>query len=343
MLEETERVKRNVRNEIQFGKEKKRKFQWQYSLVAVLFLSIVGALLYVEIEKDNKPPLPAHETMPIEMEPLNALLYKSGCYSQRYFQLQFQTVDEAKLASLKWTINQSAVISLAKHEGIVITEQEIAQKVEKDMVEVQPLEWVIARNELYWKHSGISKQQYYEQLMPYVKKAEIAVEKLAEKYGIDLTTSFNAADPIYQQATEFYTFYESEQIQAFKKAHQITSIEPQPLEPYDAQKHAHLSTNGTFNFAVGVNVQNELQFITPQDVIDYINENELIVIDEAAKAQNYESEEIITLAPLHYPEVKKGLQILASKPGDWQKRSQRILDALEIFERSFDAEYFQPQ
>lgn len=342
MLNETERVKRNVRNEIEFGKVRKRNFQWQYPLVAVLFLSIVGTLLYFEIGSNNEQ-LPAHEMIPIEMEPLNDMLYTSGCYSQRYFQLHFQTVDEAKLASLKWMINQSAVISLAKHEGIIITEQEIAQTVEKEMVEVQPLEWVIARNKLYWQHSGISKQQYYEQLMPYVKKAEIAVEKLAEKYGIDLTTSFGATDPIYQQATEFYTFYEAEQIEAFKKANQITSFDPQSLEPYDAQNHAHLSTKGTFDLAVGVNAQNELQFTTPQEVIDYINDNELYIVQEAAKAQNYVSQEIITLAPLHYPEVKKGLQTLASKPGELQDRAQKILDALEIFERSYDAEYFQPQ
>lgn len=320
MIEETKRVQQNVWNAMREEVKPRRRIRWQYPVIATLFIVLVATLLYTQI-------VPSQNTT-AQVEPLNEGLFELFVYSNQYEQGKFMTIEDAKNINFEQFIERSALISYANYKGINITEDEIEET-------TREIEAAFSRNELskiklahMLQTLNMTEAQHKELLM-ISATANVAKQKLLATYK---TMDGRAYGQLLNDARSYYERMAENTISKFKVAHHMTQTSTNVLQPVGLPETLSFLNN----FQVGMNEVGEYEFIQPDDVQNYIQDEYSDVLYEAAPYKKYPFE----FGPIFYMETKHGLQQLAANSDSiWQHRAQQLLEILNVLENSFRDDY----
>ncbi|MCM3721649.1 hypothetical protein [Solibacillus isronensis] len=324
MLDETKRVQQKALEQYYAHRNGRKKFKWGYPVVIVLFLCMV--VFIFPLQK------PEETTSNLYIEPIDEQFFLLAVYSDQYNQGQFMTKSDAIEHNLFFAIERSALLTYAKYENIKIDKESVLKNAKQSFsyIEGNPLSKL--KHEKMLQALGLSNDEYKDIL---IKNATVnsVIESFIKERGLKGPKG-KYIGQIHKEAREFYYKHAAREIEKFETEQRSKVTEKPPL--------IEVQTPDTFRFAekehlaldLGLNDQQQYEFINVNMTFDYIRETYGSLIYEAAPIKEYP----FHFEPLFYMDYKRNIEQMILQP-KWREEALEVLELLEIFERSYIDDY----
>lgn len=324
MIEETKRVQQKALEQYYAHRNGSKKFKWGYPVVIILFLCMVVFIFPLQKPEETSSNL--------YIEPIDEQLFLFAVYSDQYTQGQFKTKADAIEHNLYFAIERSALLTYAKYKNIEIDKELVTKNVKQSLSYIENNSLAKLEHEKMLQALNLSNDEYKEILL---KNATVnsVIDSFIKERGLKGPKGKHIGQ-IHQEARNFYYKHAAKEIEKFETEQRSKVTEKPPL--------IEVKTPETFRFAkkehialdLGLNDQQQYEFINANITLDYIGGTYGSLIYEAAPFKEYP----FHFEPLFYMDYKRNIEQMTLQP-KWRDEALEVLEILEIFERSYKDDY----
>ena len=324
MHEETKRVQQKALEQYYGHKNGRKKFRWGYPVVIALLLCFV-AMMY-PLQK------PEETASNLYIEPLDEQYFLIAAYTEQYNQGQFKKLADVIENNLYFTIERSALLTYAKHKNIKIDHELIEKNIEQSLSYIENNSLAKHKHEKMLQILNLSNDAYNDFL---IKNATVntIVESYIEVQGLKGPKGKHIAQ-FHQEARQFYYKHAAKEIEKFERDQRTRVIEKTPLVEVPTPETFRFTEKDHIALNLGLNDEQQYEFINPHITFDYIWGTYGPLIYEAAPFKEYP----FHFEPLFYMDYKRNIEQLALQ-SKWRDEALEVLEILEIFERSYKDDY----
>ncbi|MEK4129641.1 hypothetical protein NYE67_08150 [Solibacillus sp. FSL W8-0474] len=324
MDEETKRVQQKALEQYYKYKNGRKKFKWGYPVVVILFLCMVAFIYPLQKSEESASN--------VYIEPIDEQLFLLDVYSHQYKQVRFMTKAEAIKYSIETSIDRSALLTYAKHEKIEVDKDLIAKNVELSLYYIENNVIEKLKQEKMLEAFSLTNDEYKEIILKYATVNSV-IDSFIKERKIKGSKG-KATGQIYQNARDFYRLHAAEEIEKFEKEQNSKVTEKPPLIEVETPETFRFAAKNDMALDLGLNDQQQYEFINSFIMLDYIGRTYGTLIYEAAPIKEYP----FMFEPSFYMDYKRNIEKLALQP-KWRYEALEVLEILEIFERSYKDDY----
>lgn len=336
MLDEAERVKRAVKEQVQDLSSQGLSLKRYYILPLVLVASVCLFLMINTLLTENEQTTKIETALPDYIVPINEDLFNMRVFIRRYLNNEFVLKEYVHQSMFDEIFEHAAIISYMNYQGATLSPEEkenLHNVVQEKIKSINFDDYLGTNIQPMLDHFSITAEEYLEKEFTLMLTVNRLTAKSEEGSSPDLLANAKAF---------YYPFVEGE-VRRFEQKYGFTFdlngrywdvLEKWMREPIE-KRLDFLFDNTIVHFSVAINEEGEFEFADPT----YTSSMFISTYGELMEAVRPQIKDEQSWGPLTHAQYKETIMDFANSDSHLSDDAKAVLQVFELLERSFNDDY----
>lgn len=336
MLDEAERVKQAVKEQVQDLSSQGLSLKRYYILPLVLVASVCLFLMINTLLTENEQTTKIETALPDYIVPINEDLFNMRVFIRRYLNNEFVLKEYVHQSMFDEIFEHAAIISYMNYQGATLSPEEkenLHNVVQEKIKSINFDDYLGTNIQPMLDHFSITAEEYLEKEFTLMLTVNRLTAKSEEGSSPDLLANAKAF---------YYPFVEGE-VRRFEQKYGFTFdlngrywdvLEKWMREPIE-KRLDFLFDNTIVHFSVAINEEGEFEFADPT----YTSSMFISTYGELMEAVRPQIKDEQSWGPLTHAQYKETIMDFANSDSHLSDDAKAVLQVFELLERSFNDDY----
>lgn len=336
MLDEAERVKRAVKEQVQDLSSQGLSLKRYYILPLVLVASVCLFLMINTLLTENEQTTKIETALPDYIVPIDEDLFNMRVFIRRYLNNEFVQKEYVHQSMFDEIFEHAAIISYMNYQGATLSPEEkenLHNVVQEKIKSVNFDDYLGTNIQPMLDYFSITAEEYLEKEFTLM----LTINRLTGKSEVGSSLDLRA------NAKAFYYPFVEEEVRRYEQEYGFTFdvtgsywdvLEKWMREPIE-ERLDFLFDNTLDRFSVVINDEGEFEFADPT----YTSSMFVSTYGELMESVRIQIEDEQVWGPLTHVQYKEAIKDVANSDSDLSGDAKAVLQVFEILERSFKNDY----